>query len=276
MGHEKRVHVNDDEVKDEPQSISHRFIFCHAAVAFFVTSTVAWITPLSFSGYQASQSFSRFWLFLSDSGAHWGVGSTMLLATALVAAKHVGIKTRTLKAIQFLVGLCIVLATLALINEFVTKPLVAAHRPFVLKLEKAGLLPADKFYALAGKPERTDYLRKILDENPDHPLVKFLDPHIKEHWVMQTGFSFPSGHSQNAFLFAVILGFLIQHLVPGGRRFVWIPFLWASGICLSRVAVGVHSPLDITVGALTGGILGSLILVSGLLNKTLPTQTLED
>ena len=276
MGHEKRVHVNDDEVKDEPQSISHRFIFCHAAVAFFVTSTVAWITPLSFSGYQASQSFSRFWLFLSDSGAHWGVGSTMLLATALVAAKHVGIKTRTLKAIQFFAGLCIVLATLALINEFVTKPLIAAHRPFVLKLEKAGLLPADEFYALAGKPERTDYLRKILDENPDHPLVKFLDPHIKEHWTMQTGFSFPSGHSQNAFLFAVILGFLIQHLVPGGRRFVWIPFLWASGICLSRVAVGVHSPLDITVGALTGGILGSLILMSGLLNKTLPTQTLED
>ena len=82
--------------------------------------------------------------------------------------------------------------------------------------------------------------------------------------------------SQNAFLFAVILGFLIQHLLPNGKRFVWIPFLWASGICLSRVALGVHSPLDITVGALTGGILGSLILMSGLLNKILPTKTLED
>ena len=93
---------------------------------------------------------------------------------------------------------------------------------------------------------------------------------------METGFSFPSGHSQNAFLFAVILGYLIQHLLPNGKRFVWIPFLWASGICLSRVALGVHSPLDITVGALTGGILGSLILMSGLLNKILPTKTLED
>ena len=263
-------------MKNEPQPPSHRFILYHAAVAFLVTSAVAWITPLSFSGYQANQSLSRFWLFLSDSGAQWGVGSAMLLATALVAAKHAGIKTRTLKAVQFFAGLCIVLATLALINEFITKPLIAAHRPFVLKLDEAGLLSADELYALTGKPDRTDFLRKILDENPDHPLVRFLDPHIKEHWVMQTGFSFPSGHSQNAFLFAVILGFLIQHLVPNGKRFVWIPFLWASGICLSRVALGVHSPLDITVGAFTGGILGSLILISGLLNKTLPTQTLKD
>ena len=263
-------------MKDEPQPISHRLVFCHAAVAFLVTSAVAWIPPLSFSGYLADQSFSRFWLLLSDSGAQWGVGSAMLLATALVAAKHAGIKTRTLKAVQFFAGLCIVLATLALINEFVSKPLIAAHRPFVLKLDEAGLLSADELYAMTGKPDRTDFLRKILDENPNHPLVRFLDPHIKEHWALHTGFSFPSGHSQNAFLFAVILGYLIQHLLPNGKHFVWIPFLWASGICLSRVALGVHSPLDITVGALTGGILGSLILMSGLLNKILPTKTLED
>ena len=263
-------------MKDEPQPISHRLVYCHAAVAFLVTSAVAWITPLSFSGYLADQSLSRFWLILSDSGAQWGVGSAMLLATALVAAKHTGIKTRTLKAVQLFAGLCIVLATLALINEFVTKSLIAAHRPFVLKLDEAGLLSADELYAMTGKPDRTDFLRKILDENPNHPLVMFLDPHIKEHWALHTGFSFPSGHSQNAFLFAVILGYLIQHLLPNGKRFVWIPFLWASGICLSRVALGVHSPLDITVGALTGGILGSLILMSGLLNKILPTKTLED
>ena len=147
-------------MKDEPQPISHRLVFCHAAIAFLVTSAVAWIAPLSFSGFRADQSLSRFWLFLSDSGAQWGVGSAMLLATALVAAKHAGIKTRALKAIQFFTGLCIVLATLALINEFVTKPLIAAHRPFVLKLDEAGLLSADELYALTGKPDRTDFCGK--------------------------------------------------------------------------------------------------------------------
>ena len=266
----------DNEVKDEPQPSSHRFILYHATAAFLVTSAVAWITPLSFSGYQADQPFSRFWLFLSDSGAQWGMGSAMLLATALVAAKHAGIKTRTLKAVQFFAGLCIVLATFALINEFVTKRLIAAHRPFVIKLEEKKLLKGAELYAKKSKGDRTKFLRKILDDNPDHPFVKLLDPQIMEHWIMETGYSFPSGHSQNAFLFAVILGFLVQHLIRNGKRFVWIPFLWASGICLSRVAVGAHSPLDITVGALTGSILGSLILMSGLLNKTFPEKISKD
>ncbi len=263
-------------MKDKRQPISYQFIFSHAAIAIFVTSVVAWTFPLSFSAFRADQSLSHFWLFISDSGAQWGVGSAMLLATALVAAKHTGIKTRTLKAVRFLGVLSVVLATLALINEFITKPLVGVHRPFVIKLEKTGLLSGDTLYDLPSKSERTDFLQKIFEENPENSIVKLLDPSIREHWAKETGFSFPSGHSQNAFLFAVILGFVIQRLVPNGKRFVWIPFLWASSICLSRVALGVHSPLDITVGALTGGVLGSLILISGLLNKTLPVQTLKD
>ena len=167
------------------------------------------------------------------------------------------------------------LAILAFINEFVTKPFFAVHRPYVLKLEKEGLLPADDYYALATRTERAVFMRETLAKNQDSPIVQSLDPKIREHWITMTGFSFPSGHSQNAFLFAVILAFLIQHLVPNGKRFVWMPFLWATGICLSRVAVGAHSPLDITVGALTGGLFGGLILLSGWLNKTLPEKQPE-
>ena len=118
-------------------------------------------------------------------------------------------------------------------------------------------------------------MRKTLDEKKDSRIVQSLDPKIREHWITMTGFSFPSGHSQNAFLFAVILSFLFQHLLSNGKRFVWMPFLWAIGICLSRVAVGAHSPLDITVGALTGGLFGGLILLSGWLNKTLPEKQPE-
>ena len=115
-------------------------------------------------------------------------------------------------------------------------------------------------------------MRVPLDENQDSPIVQSLDPEIREHWITMTGFSFPSGHSQNAFLFALILSFLVQHLLPNGKRFASMPFLWAIGICLSRVAVGAHSPLDVTVGALTGGLFGGLILLSGWLNKALPEK----
>ena len=258
------------EKKLEP--ISHRFIFFHATVAFLITTGIAWVTPLSFSGFRTDQSLSRFFLFLSDSGAQWGALSIMLFATVLVVVGQTGIKKRILTAILFLTGLTVVLVTFAFINEFVTKPFFAFHRPYVLKLEKEGLLSADKFYALATKQERSDFLRKKLAASQNSKIVQSLDSDIREHWIAHTGFSFPSGHSQNVFLFAVILAFLIQHLVSDGKRFVWIPFLWATGVCLSRVAMGVHSPIDITVGALTGGLLGSLVLMSGLPNRILPEK----
>ena len=256
----------------ELRPTSHRFIFCHAIIALIVTAGIAWITPLLFSGIRTDQSLSRFFLFLSNSGAHWGVLSVMLLATILVVVRQVGIRARILTAVLFGTGLSAALAILAFTNEFVTKPLFAVHRPYVLKLEKEDLLSADKYYALAPRTKRAVFMRETLAKNPDSPIVQSLDPKIREHWIKMTGFSFPSGHSQNAFLFAVILAFLIQHLIPNGKRFVWIPFLWATGICLSRVAMGAHSPLDITVGALTGGLFGSMILMSGLLNRTLSEE----
>ena len=262
-------------MKKETRSIPHQFIFFHAIVAFLITAGIAWATPLSFCGYRSDQSSSRFFLFLSDSGAHWGILGVMFLMAALVASRQSGTGARIRKAVLFLLRLSTVLAILAFINEFVTKPFFAVHRPYVLRLEKEGLLSTDDYYALATRTKRADFMRKKLAENQDSPIVQSLDPKIREHWITMTGFSFPSGHSQNAFLFAVILSFLFQHLLSNGKRFVWIPFLWATGICLSRVAVGAHSPLDITVGALTGGLFGGLILLSGWLNKTLPEKQPE-
>jgi len=198
----------------------------------------------------------------------------MLLMAILVASRYSGTGARIRKTVLFLLRLTAVLAFLAFINEFVTKPFFAVHRPYVLKLEKEGLLFANTYYSLA-RSERADFMRKTLDEKKNSWIVQSLDPKIREHWIMMTGFSFPSGHSQNAFLFALILSFLVQHLLPNGRRLVWIPFLWAIGICLSRVALGAHSPLDVTMGALTGGLFGGLILLSGWFNKALPEKQHE-
>ena len=259
-------------MEKESEPISYRFIFFHAAIAFLITGSIAWATPLSFCGYRSDQSSSRFFLFLSDSGAHWGILGVMFLMAALVASRQSGTGARIRKAVLFLLRLSTVLAILAFINEFVTKPFFAVHRPYVLRLEKEGLLSTDDYYALATRTKRADFMRKKLAENQDSPIVQSLDPKIREHWITMTGFSFPSGHSQNAFLFALILSFLVQHLLPNGKRLVWIPFLWAIGICLSRVALGAHSPLDVTVGALTGGLFGGLILLSGWLNKALPEK----
>jgi len=58
-------------------------------------------------------------------------------------------------------------------------------------------------------------------------------------------FSFPSGHSSAAFLLATSLT-----LVYGGP--VTAMYLWASGVALSRVILGVHFPGDTLAGGLIG------------------------
>lgn len=58
-------------------------------------------------------------------------------------------------------------------------------------------------------------------------------------------FSFPSGHTAAAFLFAcLILNFYPLFAIPA--------FIWASAIGMSRVLLGVHYPTDLVAGALLG------------------------
>ena len=58
-------------------------------------------------------------------------------------------------------------------------------------------------------------------------------------------FSFPSGHSSGAFLLATVLMLLYGAAAAP-------MFLWASGVALSRILLGVHFPGDTVAGALMG------------------------
>jgi len=66
-------------------------------------------------------------------------------------------------------------------------------------------------------------------------------------------FSFPSGHTAAAFMFAA----LVLHFYPG---LAVVSYAWASMIGMSRVLLGVHYPTDIVAGA----VLGSTCAMVGL------------
>jgi phosphatidylglycerophosphatase B len=84
---------------------------------------------------------------------------------------------------------------------------------------------------------------------------------VLAHWIEEAGYSFPSGHSFNAFLLATVLAFSILrsrklHL----NKYFFIPFIWATAIAVSRVAIGAHAPIDVTFGAAMGIFFGVLLL----------------
>lgn len=66
-------------------------------------------------------------------------------------------------------------------------------------------------------------------------------------------FSFPSGHSTAAFLFAA----LVIASFP-----VWAPLFygWAACVAISRVALGVHYPSDVIAGAILGTAIAGFVV----------------
>ena len=144
----------------------------------------------------------------------------------------------------------------AWLNEHVVKPAVAAPRPDIRLLAADGLLgmaPTD-FYQRGDKAARSHYLEQVLVPTP---ASLDLSPAVRDHWIKETGYSFPSGHSLSSMLVTTaFLGLALLLLPPLRRRWVYVLIPWALGVCYSRAILRVHMPLDIFSGALIGMVLG--------------------
>ena len=79
-----------------------------------------------------------------------------------------------------------------------------------------------------------------------------LAPHPLFHVRPPDAFSFPSGHTMNAFAIATVLALSFPSLAPA-------LVLLAASIGVSRVVVGLHFPSDVWAGAALGTAIGACV-----------------
>jgi undecaprenyl-diphosphatase len=83
------------------------------------------------------------------------------------------------------------------------------------------------------------------------PVDLLPDPHLRGHH--DSGLGFVSGHAAVAVAIATMI---VPYL---GRRARWVAVAVAVGVCLSRMYVGAHLPLDMIGGAGLGLAVGGLV-----------------
>ena len=205
-----------------------------------------------------SFALSAYWI--TESGSRFGIpliGAIMF--AILISRSNVRWKQRIVEALVNFLGVAILLGGGALLNEHVVKPSFATPRPDILELAEtppnapALKMSAEAFYALPDKALRSEHLRKILT-----PEVR-LHERIRDHWIVETGYSFPSGHSFASMMLATF--FMAMGLTYFSGRRLWVFYvlvLWAVAVCMSRPILRVHSPTDVCAGGLEGIVAGTL------------------
>lgn len=229
------------------------------AIVMMVTAIL--IFSPYFSAIIPHSKSTSFALAITHSAGIYGTLIGVIIACLLYTINEQGIKSKLTTFVKAFIGIALVIASFAFVNEKITKPLIKAERPsHSLMLSLFHQTPMlDSLYNLS-KVERVNWFSKEVNKRPY--LQNGVDPNVLTHWVEEGGYSFPSGHTFNAFLLAIIFAFGIGHnqYHIGSRKLFPLPFIWAASVGISRVALGVHTLTDVTVGALMGIVLGLLLL----------------
>lgn len=218
------------------------------------------------------------WLF-AESGQTFGIVTiAAVLLIVLVTRPGPSRRTRALEGALMVVVSLLTLYGGKLLNDDVVKPAIGEARPNIVELAELDLLgmDVDNFYDMPIS-SRSEHLDSIKTDTGFGELV--MRSEVRDHWVKETAFSRPSGHSLASMTFATFYLSIALASLSGWRRWMFhllVP--WAACVCLSRAVLQVHWPTDILIGGLAGIVVGvvGFLMVEFLLRRLAPPTDPRD
>jgi phosphatidylglycerophosphatase B len=224
-----------------------------AALPFYgCLLVIVWFLNPEFTACSKNSTWCTIAYWTTESAGRFGTAIMILISSVAFAFRASTVKEAVVNFFGTFVMLSVMLSVFALINEHGVKPVLQVPRPshqYIMTQSKSEVR-LDSLYTLSAADRRA-FFKKLIDA--DTVSYENSDERILNHWLEEAGYSFPSGHSFNAFLMAGILSFFIYHLVNRKIRWLYaVPFAWAVLVAVSRVAVGAHTALDVSIGSAMG------------------------
>lgn len=198
--------------------------------------------------------------WMTESAGKIGTLLIIIIASYFYTVRFESNKQKAKTFFRSVLAIGLLLAVFAFFNEHVTKKALKLIRPsHTFVMEHSGIsMQTDLLYDLE-EEERKQLIQHTIDSHSEN--FTTIDKKVLAHWIEESGYSFPSGHSFNAFLLACVLGFSMYHSRNRIAKLLYfLPFIWATLVGISRVAIGAHSALDVSFGAAMGVLVAFLFL----------------
>lgn len=215
------------------------------ALILLLPTVVIWLSGWQWQpGNHVGWLKGLFWLTETVT-APWGIATSVLLSGWFLWCLRFRIKPA--------VGLLVILAALIVLGQGL-KSLIKEHvqepRPFVVWLEAEHHIDNRFFYSLP-RAERSELVKQQLQNQ------SIIPPWLSNHWQFETGFAFPSGHT----VFAASWALLAVGLLWPRRHYktVILLMLWAQGVMISRLVLGMHWPRDLMAATLISALLVAIV-----------------
>jgi phosphatidylglycerophosphatase B len=223
------------------------FAFCWVCMV-----VVVFLPDVAFSAIAHDSIKSKVAILITETAGKIGTFLIVVITVLLYTRKMLRSRDILKTLIRSTFLLFILIGGFAFINENLTKKATKIIRPSLKYIHHMtnGDFNPEKLY-ISSDDQRTQIVMSAIashKSNFDH-----VDRNVLNHWIDETGYSFPSGHTFNAFLLATIISFSLYHSRSKSvDQYYVIPPVWAMMVGISRVALGAHGPWDVFFGGALG------------------------